>query len=114
LYDIEVDVNRGATNAVIKRGVDCLVQGVFLRATIEQGTDILYKRLGTKRLVGLNNATLDLEIARYRFSQAISADPRIATVRRLKFEDTSSDALVIDADAEVRGLAQNSNIKIVI
>lgn len=73
----------------------------------------MYRLLGLQRIVGLNQIDIDVETARFRVLSAVTADPRIGAVRRLLFEDDSEapDALVIDADVEVRGFSQGVRIK---
>ena len=98
---------------VINGGDGTLQQALTTRLTTNKGDNPLYKNVGYDRVVGLNLETVDIETARFRILAAVTADPRIGAVRRLLFEDdeTSPDALIIDADVEVRGLSQGAKIQ---
>jgi hypothetical protein len=113
LYDIPIDIERGATDAKTVRGVANLRQAVVTRLAIERGTDTLYKRMGMQRVVGLSIAAIDLETARFRVSEAVGQDPRIAAVRRVELASTN-DLLEVDLDAEVRGFTQSTNVKVAV
>ena len=122
LYDIPIDVEHGSVDVKTISGVANLSQGLMNRLNTETGTDILYKRMGLNRVVGLNIAALDLETVRFRISQAILQDARIASVRKIVFEGLDNDtqvdpsipldAVIADITAEVRGFAQNANVRL--
>lgn len=110
-YDWVIDVEGGSQDIARRSGLANLAQGVRTRLITERGTDTLFKRLGPERVVGLNNADVDLETARFRIVEAIVQDPRISAVRRMEFPESSSpDVLETDADVEVRGLTQTASI----
>lgn len=122
LYDIPIDVEGGGTDVKLVGGLDNLSQGLANRLLTEKGTDTLYKRMGLERVVGLNLAPLDLETLRFRISQAIRQDARIASVRKIVFpgldtdEELDSsiplDAVVSDITAEVRGFTDSANVRL--
>jgi hypothetical protein len=109
LFDIPIDTERGSTDAKTVRGVANLRQAIITRLATERGTDTLYKRMGMQRVVGLGIAAIDLETARFRVSEAVGQDPRIASVRRIELASTD-DLLEIDLDAEVRGFTQSTRV----
>jgi len=123
-YDIPIDVEGGSVDVKLVAGLDNLAQGLTQRLNIEKGTDTLYKRLGLERVVGLNIAPLDLETTRFRLSQCIQQDPRIASVRQVIFQGLDNDteldpsipldAVVADITAEVRGFTESANVRIVL
>jgi hypothetical protein len=124
LYDIPIDVEGGGIDVKLVGGLDNLSQGLTNRLHTEKGTDTLYKRMGLERVVGLNIAPLDLETLRFRISQAIRQDGRIASVRKIVFpgldtdEELDSsiplDAVVSDITAEVRGFTDSANVRLVL
>jgi len=125
LYDIPIDVEGGSVDAKTVAGVENLGQGLKNRLSTERGTDILYKRLGLRRLVGSNIAALDLESARLRIGQCILQDGRIGHVRRVMFEGIDGgapevpssiglDTLVVDIVAAVRGFGEGQRIRIAV
>lgn len=105
-YDLAIDVEGGSLDFKTLSGVENLQQGILARLLTEKGNDILYRNLGTSRVVGLGLTAADLDVARIRIVEAVQADPRITGVRRVSFdvEDTSPDTLIVELDAEVRGL----------
>lgn len=117
LYDIAVDADLGSSDFKKVRGNENMVQGTFLRVTTERGTDVLYKRMGVQRIIGLGNSLVDQETARFRFAQAIRQDPRVASVRKLQVlasDENNPDALIIDAEVEVRGFAESSDVRVTV
>lgn len=108
-YDIPIDTEMGSTDAKIVRGMANLKQAIVIRLCTEQGTDLLYRRLGVKRLIGLRSTLVDLELCRFRISQAISGDPRIVTVKSVDLVQTD-DMLEVDLVAEVRGFSEKQEI----
>lgn len=124
VYDIPIDVEGGSVDVKTVAGLANLSQGLTLRLNTEKGTDTLYKRLGLERVVGLNIAPLDLETMRFRLSQAIQQDPRIASVRQVVFQGLDNgaeldpsiplDAVVADITAEVRGFTEGVNVRLVL
>ncbi len=85
-------------------------QGLTVRLSIERGHNPLYRFIGFDRIIGLNNADVDSETARFRVIETLTNDPRIASVRRISFEAVA-DNLQIDADLEVRGFSQGVSVR---
>lgn len=109
LYDIPIDTELGSTDAKLVRGLSNLEQAIQMRLLTEQGTDLMYRNLGVKRLVGLGSTVVDFELARFRISQAISADPRILSVRSIQLAQ-ESDLLEVDLVAEIRGFQETQTV----
>jgi hypothetical protein len=124
MYDIPIDVARGGIDLQTIQGLDNLSQGLTTRLITERGTDQLYKRLGMQRIIGTNQAPTDIDLARFRAIQALQQDGRVSAVRRVTFEgidggtakpsDAPPDALVIDAEVEVRGFTESANVRIAV
>lgn len=103
-YTVAIDTSGGSTDARTISGVDNLAQALKFRLSVEQGTDLLYKNIGYRRVVGLNIPIVDAESLRLRLSEAVIADPRISTVGAVKISESSSaDAIEVELDAAVRG-----------
>lgn len=111
-YDLSIDVEGGSQDMRKVRGVNCLTQAVRSRLITDQGTDLLYRRVGVKRLVGLGLTAVDREMVRLRLTAALLADERLSAITRMDLTEPTSDALVIDVDAEVRGLNRATTITI--
>lgn len=115
LYDLEVDATRGSVDVKMVRGIENMKQSVVIRLTTEKGSDILYKRLGLDRIVSLNITPVDLETARFRFREAIGKDPRVAAVSKVVFESGTEgapvDGVVVDATVQLKGFAQDYNVR---
>ena len=112
-YDIPVNVEGGSVDAKKVRGIDNLRQGIRTRLMTEQGHDLLYRYVGMKRVVGLGSRIADIESAKFRVSEAVTVDPRIAGLRRLVFESGETpDALVVDMTVEVRGFAEPAQLQV--
>lgn len=109
IYDVAIDTVRGSQDAKTTSGVANLGQALLFRITTEKGTDILYKRMGLGRIIGLSDSSADLETARFRFIEALNQDPRVARVRSVSFVK-DGDVLEVDADCEVRGFQQGVTI----
>jgi hypothetical protein len=114
-YDIAIDTDRGSIDAQAVSGIENLKQGMLIRLITERGTDVLYKRLGLKRVVALNFIPVDLDTAKFRISEAVITDPRIASVRSVNLIQLqgTSDQLEIDVEAEVRGFAERPSISVI-
>ena len=105
-FDMAVDVEGGSVDAKRIRGIKNLGQAVIIRIDTEQGSDILYNRLGQKRVFGTTILGLDRELAGFRVGEAVGADPRIATVRNVRLNAVVAeqpDVADVELDAEVRG-----------
>lgn len=124
LFDLPVDIAGGSQDAQTAEGIDNLSQGLLLRITTERGTDILYRRLGLGRVVGTNQAGIELEISRFRVTECLGADARVASVRQVIFEgidpgssvaaNVSLDTLVVDVEIEVLGFAERVNVRLAV
>ncbi len=110
LFDWVVDADHGSVDFKIIAGVPNLAQGLTTRLSIERGHNPLYRFVGISRIVGLNNADVDQETARFRVIEAITNDPRVSSVRRISFEPVA-DRLAVDADVEIRGFGQGVNVR---
>lgn len=112
-FDLQVDTERGGVDAKKVRGLDNIGQSCVVRLTTEKGTDIMYKKLGLDRVIALNITPVDLETVRFRFIEALTNDPRVSAVPRFVFsaDEDAVDQVIIDADVELRGFTQNTNIR---
>ena len=113
LYDFVVDVEGGSVDAKHVSGVANIKQAFTMRTGTERGTDTMYHRLGLRRTIGLNIIPVDLETARFNFSQCIRQDPRTASVRHVSFSQ-NNDAVVADIDVGLRGYTKPTNVKMVV
>ena len=113
LYDVAINTELGSNDAKLIEGLDNMTQVIMMRLSTEQGTDLLYKHVGLKRIIGLNFALADLANARYRIREAVGADPRVASVRNLVFEQ-QDDALQATMDALLRGFTETRPIQVTI
>jgi len=109
-YDIPVDTDMGSVDAKIVEGKANIVQAVFQRLVTDRGTDTLYKNVGIQRVVGLGFTTVDIEMARFRITEAVRADPRISAVQDAQFEQ-NEDAFSADITVSVRGSAETFMLK---
>lgn len=114
LFGWAVDVEGGSLDAKHISGVDNLGQGLTERVRIEEGSDILFKTVGIKRVVGVNNAGVDLEMVRFRLIQSLQQDARVGTVRSVEFDDAQADALGTEITVDVRGLSEGATINTVL
>ena len=115
LYDIPIDTIHGNNDCQVVAGIDNLKQGLTTRLLTERGTDILYKRLGMDRVIGTRQVESDTDLMKFRATQALLQDTRIANVRKISLVKDSSitpDAAVMDATVEVRGFNESSNVRI--
>ncbi len=120
-FDWEIDVEHGSVDFKLVSGKDNLGQALTTRLTTEKGFNPLYQTVGLDRVIGLNLVAVDLETARFRVVAAITADPRIGSIRGLSFGSSADpdeatptrtpDALVIDIDVEVRGFTQGITVQ---
>ena len=111
LFDFVVDTEGGSVDLKKVHGVDCLRQGLIQRLSTERGRDPLYIDLGLSRVIAVKIPALDNELIRFRIAQAIGADPRVAAVRNLQIQESSSaDTVEIDVDAEVIGLSDTTSL----
>lgn len=104
-YDLVLDPASGGTDVKLIKGVNNLKQAIRTRMITEQGSNVLYRRLGHKRLIGIGIPSVEDEVVRLRLREAIAADPRIANVGAVRFnEPASPDTIDVEIDATVRGL----------
>jgi len=101
-YDIPVNTELGSTDAVVVSGMANMEQVVLLRLSIERGTDIMYRGLGLRRIIGMTFDALELEYARFRIAESIITDPRIMNVLNIDFTQ-EDDKFITELDAVVRG-----------
>lgn len=111
-YTIAVDTDKGSDGPKLIEGIENLSQGMLMRLSIEQGTDVLFKQVGLGRIVGTKFILTDQEAARSKMIESLTQDSRIASVRKIDFSDSTGDALVADIEAEVRGYTTQANVKV--
>lgn len=107
-FEVPIDLDSGNQDVQTKAGIDNLKQAMTSILRTERGTDILYKTVGLQRIVALGLAPADLEILRFRISEAVAADGRIASVRSVELTQPEGtvDQLWAEIQAEVRGFAE--------
>ena len=113
LYDVPIDTELGSVDVKRVSGVNNLEQVLRTRLRVERGSDLLYQRFGTQRIVGLGATAVDLENARFRIVEAISSDPRVAGVTDVKFESTG-DVVEIEMNAQVRGFSDVRPLRVLL
>jgi hypothetical protein len=112
LFDWEVDVEGGSVDARQVEGLPNMSQALQMRLSLEKGQNQLFKRVGVERIIGMKNIAVDAETARYRLTQAILGDTRVAAVRQIKFDQTQGDALIADITVQLRGFNQPTTIRV--
>jgi hypothetical protein len=111
LFDLSIDTENGSVDARTVAGITNLQQAVLTRLITERGTDSLYKQLGTQRVIGLGLTIVDLETAQLRLAAAVTADPRVAGVRKMEVTNgPPDDAVYVDMEVEVKGLSRPERI----
>lgn len=113
MYDIPVDIDHGALDVKIVSGIDNMVQVVKSRITTEHGSDLLYKQVGLKRIIGLNFALADLANAQYRIRETVQADSRIVAVRDMQFSQ-NNDTLSVSLNAVLRGFTATRPVEVAV
>jgi hypothetical protein len=113
LYDMKIDVEGGSIDAKVVKGKKNLVQAVGIRCRTEKKTDVLFQNLGVERIIGLPGTVSGQALAAFRVTQAIAADPRIASVRELTLDPLTDqpDLIEVNIEAEVKGFTQGTAIK---
>jgi len=113
LADFVIDTEGGSVDLRRVVGRLNLQQGIRTRIRTERGSDILYRNLGMRRVVGVGVSIVDLEQAQFSVVETVQADPRIANVRRIQFENTAEapDVLEVDLEAVVRGFTRPVKIR---
>lgn len=108
------DVEGGSVDAKLVSGVANLSQGLRSRMITSKGTDVLFREVGVERVVGLGLTAIDISAVQLRVTACLQADPRVLAVRRIEAKSGQNgspyDALLIDADVEVRGLNRSEKI----
>ena len=107
-WDVPIDPDTGDQDVKTVEGIDNLTQAMLSILNTERGTDILFKGVGFRRLVGIGLAEVNFEILRLRAREAIGADPRIATVRSVDITqpNDTGDQIDMSVVAEVRGFTE--------
>jgi hypothetical protein len=119
-YDIPIDTEKGSVDGQTISGMNNLGQAIIILMLTDRGADKLYTYLGVHRVVSLNFAPLELEIARFRIMDAISRDPRVSSVRLIRFgqgdagNPLTADQLKVDLTVGVRGFAQSYPIQVLL
>lgn len=111
-FDWEVDEEGGSVDLKHVSGYANMGQALKFRLSVEKGTDKLYTRLGVERVIGLNIDAVDLETAKFRITQAVLSDPRVASLRRVTFDAAQGDQLASDMVVELRGFSQPTTIRL--
>ena len=114
--DFVVDTAGGSVDIKLVRGLDNLSQGLRTRIRTERGSDILYRNLGMRRVIGVGVTALDLEQVQYTIIDTIQADPRVSSVAGLTFDNLAEtpDVLDIDMDVSVRGLTRAEKVRVAV
>jgi hypothetical protein len=105
VYDVPIDFEKGSVDAVVVSGVENLKQSILVRLSVEQGTNLLYRKLGLRRIVGMSFPLLDLEMAKFMIAESLAADPRIANIQNVQFQQVE-DRFETDLQVVVRGLSE--------
>lgn len=120
LYDVAIDSEGGSVDVKSIAGKDNLAQAIIIRMLTDRGTDSLYKQLGVDRVVSLNFTALELAIARFRIIDAVARDPRVSSVKQIKFQQgeedavLTSDRLIVDLNVGVRGFSEARPIRVIL
>jgi hypothetical protein len=109
-YDWEIDTAHGSVDFKKVSGVDNLAQGLTTRLTTTKGHNVLYKKLGLRQAIGFNQVDIDAQMGRFFVVTAITEDPRVASVNRLKFTDEGPDVFGLDAYVQPRGFSQGVSV----
>lgn len=109
-FDFEVSESGDDLKTV--SGVNNLVQAIGQRLSIERGHDVLFKRLGLERTVGMKLTVVGQEETRFRVARAVLADPRIASVRQSVVESSSPDVVTVDLTAAILGLVEPATLQV--
>lgn len=112
LYDLVIDEAGGSVDVKVVAGIPNLQQAIRSRIITERGTDLLYKELGTSRIVGLGLDVVDFETAQFRLLDSVQADPRISGIRSMSFQTEQADSVVAEIEAEVRGFTKPEKISV--
>lgn len=113
LYDIPIDTEHGSTDIKYAHGITNFTQSIINRVVLERGTDILYKSVGLKRVIGLGFILGDLENAKYRLRESILSDNRVGSIKSLEVNQ-ENDILIINTTLIVRGFSEAKNVSVII
>ena len=101
-------------------GKDNLAQAIVIRLLTDRGSDSLYKNLGIHRIVSMHFAALDLAMARFRIVDAIASDPRVSSVKLIRFSQgeadnvATADQLRVDLSVGIRGFSESRPIQAIL
>ncbi len=112
IYGMPVDVEGGSIGPKKVRGIACVSQAMELRVATERGSDVLYRRAGLGRAVGVNLLSVDLEATKFKVAESLNQDSRVANVRKIDIETGASlDIQSMDAEIELRGFTTTYHVK---
>jgi hypothetical protein len=112
-YDIPIDSELGSVDVKLVSGMRNLSQVILTRLRVERGTDLLYQKLGTQRIVGLGATAVNLENARFRVLESLASDSRISGITNVDF-DYEGDALSVDLTVQVRGFSDVRPLRVLL
>jgi len=118
VYDIAIDADHGSEDFKTLSGVKNLTQALVSRVITDRGTNPLYQQVGVDPLVALRLLPVDLETARFRLSEALTKDPRVAAVRRVQFTTATpdnpeqADKVTVDLDVAIRGFTESKPLQV--
>lgn len=99
-FDLVIDEEGGSVDFKAVSGVPNLAQGLLSRLRTEKGTNQLYREVGVDRLIATRAASLDRDVAVFRISQAVRADPRVVAISNLRTSAGSADTIQLDLDVQ--------------
>lgn len=112
-YDIPIDTEHGSVDVKLVSGLENLEQMILTRLRVEKGTDLLYQRLGMKRIIGLGITPVDLETAKFRVVEALSNDPRVAGINDIQF-DYDQDIFEMECNVQIRGFSEVRSLRVLL
>jgi len=113
LYDVPIDTELGSVDVKLVSGMQNLGQVILTRLRVEQGTDLLYQRFGTQRIVGLGMTAVNLENARFRVLESLASDPRLAGITDINF-DYENDVFQVEMFVQVRGFSDVRPLRVLL
>lgn len=108
----DFEANEAGNDFKTVSGVDNLKQALGQRLSIQRGHDVLFKQLGIERTVGMKFTAVGQEETRFRIARAVSADPRIVSVRQANVETGSADAVTVDLFAMILGFTEPATLQV--
>ncbi len=100
----KIDEAGGAIDIFKVRGIANLSQAIGSRFRTEQGSNIMYPKIGLPRLIGKSNFGETFVESRHSARQQLLADKRVQKISSLKFT-TDADKLSLEADIQPVGFA---------